>query len=90
MTKDEFLDFYKKDGFEPFQSCGFIGEIEINIVVGSFADSDLPYMAFVSSDDEIKPQYFNTLEELLYGFEINGKKFIDQIEQLYDFTAISS
>lgn len=90
MIKEEFLNVYcneicKKYNFESSCCFGYIDDKKIWILSGNLVETYKHYMACIVNEKNPETYFYNTLEELLENFEIDGEKFIDLLYKLKDF-----
>lgn len=71
------------------QRTGTVGTQEFGIDQGPFEDSNKKYVAYLIYNYN-GDFYFDTLEEFLEGFHVNGKPIGEQIEDISKFYVLMS
>ena len=71
------------------QRTGIVGKQEFGIDQGPFEKSTKKYVAYLT-DNYDGDFYFDTLEEFLEGFQVNGKPIGEQLEEISKFYVLLS
>lgn len=71
------------------QRNGIVGHKEFGIDQGPFEESSKKYVAYLKGNYN-GDFYFDTLEEFLEGFHVNGKPIGEQIEDISKFYVLMS
>lgn len=71
------------------QRCGIVGTQKFGIDQGPFEGTKEKYVAYLKGNYN-GDFYFDTLEEFLRGFIVNGKPIGEQIEEISKFYVLKS
>lgn len=85
MTRQELLDVLNTGAQ---QRLGCVNGVEFGVDEGPFENSDCKFVAYHIG--EYKGDFFfNTIDEFLNGFNINGKPIVQLLEQITLFKIVS-
>jgi hypothetical protein len=84
MTKEEFSGILLEDTFE---RSGRIANEEFSVIQGNFEEYSTKYIAYLTENYN-GVFAFDTLEEFLNGFIINGKPIGEQLHLIEKFSPI--
>lgn len=72
-----------------FRRCGIVGTQKFGIDQGPFENAKAKYVAYLKGNYS-GDFYFDTLEEFLEGFVVNGKPIGEQLEDILKFYVLES
>lgn len=84
MTREKFESVLSEDTFE---RNGKVGREEFSVIQGNFEEYSTKYIAYLTENYN-GIFAFNTLDEFLNGFIINGKPIGEQLHLIENFSPI--
>lgn len=84
MTEEAIIKVMRENAH---QRIGVIGKQEFGVDQGPFEESDKKYVAYLI-DNYNGDFYFDTIDEFLDGFIINGKPIGKQLDEISTFEVV--